>query len=187
MPPKFGRRESRPEIQAYRAREAAKQESAPRHESESAEEAVLNEWRERIKELEKDGVFESSGRWASIPKGWTREQMKFAEDLRAQDRARAAEAAEPAATNEAPNAETTEEVESGLEIGQTYMLEVDGVSEAFTYGGQKDGKAIMLTPKGERLMRSQGLDKVLAMAEVYENDFARLVDPAEVKAAEQAA
>lgn len=179
----MGRRESRPEIAAYRA----KQEVAPK--PEASEEAVLSEWKQRVQELEDMGAFDSEGRWTSIPDGWTREQVRFAEQLRGQMKSEVAEQpAEP--TNEASNVERLEKdnFEPGPELGKDYAVTVDGADEILSYqGDDAEGKAMMVTSKGMRLLKSRGLEEVKSMAEIYPNEFYRAVPKSELKEVAQAA
>ena len=180
-----GPRKSRGRLELEAAQAVAQTETVTQPEAQEAEAATLEEWNELIKQLEDAGAFDPQGRWTSIPAGTTREQVKFAEQLRAQRQAEAAVAEKPAeVTNDAVNAESLERdnFEPGLEIGKTYFLNIDGADEAFSYEGDDEaGNAVMVTQKGARLLKSRGLDEVKKMGEIYPNEFFRAVKKELVK------
>jgi hypothetical protein len=117
-------------------------------------------------------VDDPKGRWGKVD----RSKSKQADPNSVADRR---EALPP--LDEQPSGEEKDFMQ-GIEIGRLYPIEVSGEVQDLSYqGDDKDGKAVMLTQKGMRLLKSKGLDEVLKMAEVFPQEFAVSVDKSELR------
>lgn len=142
------------------------------------------EWDVIIQKLEDAGAFDTKGRWTSIPPGTTREQVRHAEDLRAKRKTEASKVEKPAEVNE-PAAITenleTDNFKPEIEIGTKFEMEINQELKNVTYqGDDADGKAIMVTEKGARML-NKGLQAVMDLGEIYPNEFFVAVDKDSLK------
>jgi hypothetical protein len=114
---------------------------------------------------------EAKGRWGKVDRN--------------ADKNPVAEKAEP--VSEPVVAEARDDFQPEIEIGAKYEVEINQEMKKVIYAGDtKDGKAVMVTEKGARLL-SKGLAYVLEVGEIFPNEMFVAVDKDSLKEQKAAA
>ncbi len=136
---------------------------------------MASQWEDYRAAMVASGALDAQGRWVKA-EGLSAEQRKYLLKLQSEKNSNSESVIEevaPIAVIEGAR----DNFEPDVEIGSLHNLDIDGAPEAFSYqGDDSDGKALLVTQKGLRLLKSRGLDEVKKMGEIYPNEFFRAVD-----------